>query len=112
MSSTTLPRERSSVTAALPPAALPLLASAAAWVVLFTAVPFNRQDFPLNDDWAFGRGALLFAHGEGVHYGGWASMPQLGQWLWACPFVWLLGSSHVALRISTIALSWLGLWGF
>jgi 4-amino-4-deoxy-L-arabinose transferase-like glycosyltransferase len=112
MSSTTLPRERSSVTAALPPAALPLLASAAAWVVLFTAVPVNRQDFPLNDDWAFGRGALLFAHGEGVHYGGWASMPQLGQWLWACPFVWLLGSSHVALRISTIALSWLGLWGF
>lgn len=96
----------------LPPLAFPLLASLLAWVVLFASVPFARQDFPLNDDWAFARGAFLFARGEGVHYGGWASMPQLGQWLWACPFVWLLGESHTALRLATVLLSWLGLWAF
>jgi 4-amino-4-deoxy-L-arabinose transferase-like glycosyltransferase len=64
------------------------------------------------DDWAYARGALLFAHGAGIHYFNWPSMPQLGQWLWACPFVWLLGDSFFALRVSTITLSWLGLWAF
>ncbi len=39
-------------------------------------------------------------------------MPQLGQWLWACPFLWLMGESFFALRLSTIALSWLGLAAF
>ena len=39
-------------------------------------------------------------------------MPQLGQWLWACPFVWLFGPSHVTLRLSTLVLSWLGLAAF
>jgi hypothetical protein len=89
-----------------------LLASLLAWAVLFGSVPYDRQNFPLNDDWAFARGAFLFAKGEGIHYGGWASMPQLGQWLWACPFVWLLGESHTALRLATVVLSWLGLWAF
>lgn len=98
--------------APLAPLAWVLALSALAWLVLFACFPPQQQDFPLNDDWAFGRGALRFAHGEGIHYGKWASMPQLGQWLWACPFVWLLGPSFFALRVSTIALSWLGLWAF
>jgi 4-amino-4-deoxy-L-arabinose transferase-like glycosyltransferase len=87
-----------------------LLASAAAWAVIFISVPPGRQDFSLMDDWAFGRGALLLASGQGLHYSNWASMPQLGQWLWACPFIWLLGPTHVALRLSTIVLGWIGLW--
>src|SRR5579871_3305007 len=94
----------------LPPLAFPLLAPALAWLLLLVCFPVQEQDFPLNDDWAFGRGAFLFARGEGIHYGNWASMPQLGQWLWACPFLWLLGSSFFALRLSTVVLSWLGLW--
>lgn len=81
-------------------------------MVLFAVFPPAAQDFPLNDDWAFGRSALLFARGEGIHYLNWASMPQLGQWLWACPFLWLLGASFFALRLSTIVMSWLGLWAF
>src|SRR5262249_18742119 len=96
----------------LPLVLLPLLASALAWTILFVAVPPERQDFPLIDDFAFARGAFTFARGGGVDYGGWASMPQLGQWLWACPFLWLLGESHVALRLSTILLSWVGLLAF
>jgi 4-amino-4-deoxy-L-arabinose transferase-like glycosyltransferase len=89
-----------------------LLVSALTWGLLFACFPPEHQDFPLNDDWAFGRGAILFAGGEGIHYGKWASMPQLGQWLWACPFVWLLGPSFFTLRLSTIVLSWFGLWAF
>jgi 4-amino-4-deoxy-L-arabinose transferase-like glycosyltransferase len=83
-----------------------------AWIVLFIALPPGQQNFPLNDDWAFARGAFHFARGEGILYGGWASMPQLGQWAWACPFIWSFGESFFALRLATITLSWLGLWAF
>lgn len=86
--------------------------SALLWAVLFVAVPPARQDFPLNDDWAYAKGLFTFAHGEGIHYYGWASMPLLGQWLLALPFVKLLGESHVALRLMTIFLSWLGVLAF
>jgi hypothetical protein len=73
----------------------------------------GSQDFPLGDDFAFAQGAIRFARGEGVHYGYHASMPLLGQWLWASPFLWLGSASpHVALRISTVLLSGLGLCAF
>jgi len=39
-------------------------------------------------------------------------MPQLGQWLWSMPFLFVMGPSHFALRISTMVLSWLGLAAF
>lgn len=94
------------------PFPLVLSASALAWGILLLSVPPAQQNFPLSDDWAFGRGAFLFAGGHGIHYSNWASMPQLGQWLWACPFIWLLGASFFSLRLSTIVLSWLGLWAF
>ena len=89
-----------------------LLAPWACWVFLFAVVPPALQEFPVDDDWAFGRGALDLAAGQGIHYYGWASMPQLGQWLWACPFVWTLGASPVVLRLSTMVLSTVGLAGF
>jgi hypothetical protein len=96
----------------VPSLAPALIASAVAWGLLFTVVPPAQQDFPLNDDWAFARGVFRFARGQGIDYCGWASMPQLGQWLWAIPFVWLFGESHTALRLSTILISWLGLAAF
>jgi hypothetical protein len=91
---------------------LVLAGSALSWCLLFWVVPPSLQDFPLNDDWAFGRGAELFAQGKGIHYLNWASMPLLGQWLWSAPFLHLIGYNFFALRLSTIALSWLGLWAF
>jgi hypothetical protein len=94
------------------PVALAVLAPAACWAVLVVAVPPARQDFPLNDDWAFARGATRFAAGEGAHYLNWASMPQLGQWLWAWPFLRLLHPTHFALRASTVVLSWLAVGAF
>jgi 4-amino-4-deoxy-L-arabinose transferase-like glycosyltransferase len=91
---------------------LVVLASAAAWGILISAIPPDHQNFPLMDDWAFANGAMLFAQGRGIHYGNWASMPQLGIWIWAAPFLWIFGNSFFALRLATIALSWLGLWSF
>jgi hypothetical protein len=94
------------------PLLLVLLASASAWGLLFVTVPPESQNFPLIDDWAFARGVREFARGQGIHYIHWASMPQLGQWAWALPFVWAFAKLHVALRLSTIVLSWLGLAAF
>jgi 4-amino-4-deoxy-L-arabinose transferase-like glycosyltransferase len=72
-------------------------------------LPAPAQDFPLNDDWSYARSVFQFCRGQGISYGNWPSVPQLGQWLWACPFLWVFGESHVTLRVSTLALSWLGL---
>jgi len=87
------------------PLALALLAPLALWAALLIVLPPAAQDFPLSDDWSYAKGALSFARGGGIHYFGWSAIPLLGQWLWSLPFVWLLGESHVSLRISTIVLS-------
>jgi Dolichyl-phosphate-mannose-protein mannosyltransferase len=94
------------------PLALALLVSAVCWGIVFAALPPESQNLPLGDDWAFCLGALEFAKGHGIHYFQWASMPQLGQWLWAAPFLRLLSEELVALRLSTILLSWIGLGAF
>jgi hypothetical protein len=103
-------RQSSSTAAGWQILRLVLLASATAWLVLFATVP--AQDFPLDDDWVYARGAFRFAGLQGIDYVHWASPPQLGQWLWACPFIWIGGPNHVSLRVSTILLSWLGVWAF
>jgi hypothetical protein len=94
------------------PLALAILVSGVCWSILFAVLPPESQNFPLGDDWAFCLGALDFAKGRGIHYFQWASMPQLGQWLWAAPFLRLLSEELVALRLSTILLSWIGLGAF
>jgi hypothetical protein len=88
------------------------IASVLAWTLVIWSIP-GSQDFPLGDDFAFTQGAIRFARGEGIHYGSHASIPLLGQWLWAVPFL-SVGSEwpHVALRISTILLGGLGLCAF
>src|SRR5262249_52092717 len=81
-----------------------------AWLALIFVFPPSRQDFPLGDDFAFSQSAIRLARGEGIHYGEHASMPLLGQWLWAMPFLWLgSGWPHSALRLSTAVLSGFGL---
>jgi hypothetical protein len=94
------------------PFVLVLCASALCWGILIAVFPPEAQNFPLNDDWSFSRSAFEFARTGRIDYLHWASMPQLGQWLWAYPFLQVLGESFFALRISTIVLSWLGLWAF
>jgi hypothetical protein len=87
-------------------------ASACLWGIIVVSLPPASQDFPLVDDWAFGGGALALAAGEGVHYFGWAAMPLWGQWIWAQPFIRVLGQNHFALRFSTIVAGWLGVLAF
>jgi hypothetical protein len=82
------------------------------WVVLAATIPWNEQDFPLIDDWAYSRGAYSFCRGEGIDYQSWSAVPALGLWSWSKPFLMVFGESHNTLRLSTIVLSWLGLWGF
>jgi hypothetical protein len=88
---------------------LPVVASAAGWGFIFWLFPPGELEFPLHDDWAFAKSAFAFAEGQGIHYYGWSSMPQLGQWIWAWPFIKILGPTFVTLRISTIVLSLFGL---
>ena len=90
----------------------PIVASAMAWIVIFFTVLPGDQDFPLNDDWAYALGALQFSQGSGIDYFNWSSTPLLGMWIWATPFIRILGPSNVALRISVIVLSWVGLMAF
>lgn len=90
------------------PLVLALLTPLALWAALLIVLPPSAQDFPLSDDWSYAKGALAFARGGGIHYFGWSAIPLLGQWLWSLPFVWILGESHVSLRLSTIVLSAVG----
>jgi hypothetical protein len=94
------------------PLAFVLAAWLLAWAAIMVAVPPSVQEFPLNDDWAFARGAFAFARGEGLHYYGWSSMPLWGMWLCAWPFVKAFGESHVALRLCTLTLAMAGLVSF
>jgi hypothetical protein len=94
------------------PLAFVLAAWLLAWAAIMVAVPPSVQEFPLNDDWAFARGAFAFARGEGCHYYGWSSMPLWGMWLCAWPFIKVFGESHVTLRLCTLTLALAGLVSF
>ncbi len=87
---------------------LPVGALLVLWGVIFTVLPVSRLEFPLNDDWAYSRWAFAFARGEGIHFYHQPSMPLLGQWLLAYPIIRIVGESHVALRLLTVALSIIG----
>src|SRR5262249_31228101 len=89
-------------------AVLAVAPALACWAVIFWTIPAARQNFPLNDDVFYSAGLFALIRGEGVHYYRWAGMPQLGQWMWAAPFVFAFGPSFVVTRIATIALSLLG----
>jgi len=99
-------RERASIV----PVTCALGSFALAWAVVIWLLPYSN--FSVWDDWAYAKGALAFIAGDGIHYYGWASMPELGQWLWAWPFVKLLGPSQATLRIATIASATVGLIAF
>jgi hypothetical protein len=94
------------------PLAVVMIGSACLWLIIFVAIPPGLQEFPLVDDWAYAHGLFTFAAGQGIHYPKWASMPQLGQWLWALPWVLFFKQSMVALRISTIVLGGIGIGSF
>jgi 4-amino-4-deoxy-L-arabinose transferase-like glycosyltransferase len=94
------------------PIAIAIAGSVLSWGILFALFPPPAQDFPLVDDWAFSHGAFRFSSDGQIDYGHWAAMPLLGQWLWAWPFIRILGAGHATLRLSVLVLSWIGLVAF
>jgi 4-amino-4-deoxy-L-arabinose transferase-like glycosyltransferase len=92
----------------VPPLAVALLVPVTGWAILFLLIPPGRQDFPFSDDWVYSRGVFAFCRGEGLQYYSWSAVPALGQWLWTCPFIWLLGESYATLRLATLGLGLLG----
>lgn len=78
-------------------------------VILFVN-PYG--DFPLNDDWRYGYMVRSMAEGTGVQLNSEIAPTLLLQALWGYLFVGLGGSfSFSFLRISTLVLAVLGLWG-
>ena len=72
-------------------------------------------DFPLNDDWSYGRTVSTLVTEGRYEPTGWTSMPLLPQVLWGALFCLPDGFSFTALRLSTLLLGALGLlatWGF
>ena len=65
-------------------------------------------DFPLNDDWSYGKTVeYLVKHGD-LRYCGWNNMVLIAQVLWGALFCLPFGFSFTALRMSTLVLGGLG----
>lgn len=87
-----------------------LIALAALWLIAVIVVnPIGN--FPLNDDWSYGRTVkYLLEHGD-FRPVGWTSMPFITQAFWGALFCLPHGFSFTALRFSTLTLSLAGVLG-
>lgn len=86
----------------LPPAALTV-----GWL-LMTLLINPVGDFPLNDDWSYGRAVHTLVVQHRLHYTDWTSMPLITQVLWGALFCLPAGFSFTALRISSLVAGLLG----
>lgn len=68
-------------------------------------------DFPLNDDWVYGKMVQRLASDGELAIHPYTQAYTLAQTLWALPFVKLFGFSFSVLRVSTILLAVLSVWG-
>jgi len=87
---------------------LALLTLCCVWLLL-VLLTNPVGDFPLNDDWSYGRAVQsLVEHGH-LELTGFTSMPLLAQVFWGALFCLPFGFSFTALRISTITLGLVGI---
>ena len=90
--------------------AVHLLIISSLWVLAALLVDY-RGNFPLNDDWSYGIAVQRLVE-EGVYDPtAWTSMSLLSQVLWGSLFSYLFGFSFEMLRLSTLSLSLLTLFG-
>ena len=68
-------------------------------------------DFPLNDDWSYGKIVRTLVETGRLEYTPWVSMALLVQVLWGALFCLPFGFSHTALRFSTLTLGLAGILG-
>jgi len=66
-------------------------------------------DFPLGDDWSYGRVVQTLVETGSFRYTDWVSMPLVAQALWGALFCLPVGFSFTALRISTLILGLVGI---
>jgi hypothetical protein len=80
----------------------------AVWIGL-AAIVNPVGDFPLNDDWSYGRAVKTLVEEGRFELCGWTSMPLVAQVGWGAIFCLPFGFSFTALRISTLVLGAVGL---
>lgn len=66
-------------------------------------------DFPLGDDWSYGRVVKTLVETGSFQYTDWVSMPLFAQAIWGALFCLPFGFSFTALRISTLVLGLVGI---
>lgn len=77
------------------------------WIAVVLAKPLG--DFPLNDDWSYGIAVKRLLESGDYYPTVWTSMTLISQVIWGAAFAGLLGFSFETLRLSTLVLSWMGL---
>jgi 4-amino-4-deoxy-L-arabinose transferase-like glycosyltransferase len=86
-----------------------LAISSLLFVSLIISNPLGN--FPLNDDWSFGLTVRHFIDSGDFRPTGWTSMPLITHVVWGSVFCLPSGFSFQALRISTLTISLIGLFG-
>ncbi|HJL18875.1 MAG TPA: glycosyltransferase family 39 protein [Sandaracinaceae bacterium LLY-WYZ-13_1] len=76
------------------------------WSAVALADP--RGDFPLNDDWGYAPAVRALVEDGALRFTEWQSMPLVTHVLWGALFAKVAGTSHEALRASTLVMGWLG----
>ncbi|WP_226573768.1 ArnT family glycosyltransferase [Microseira wollei] len=79
----------------------------AIWIAMVILVnPIG--DFPLNDDWAYGRSVQSVIEKGDFQISDWTATNLFSQVLWGALFCWPFGFSFTALRFSTLILGLIG----
>ena len=83
----------------------------AIWAVaIFLVNPIG--DFPLNDDFSYGKTVFNLTEKKMLLFDDWFAMTLIGQVLWGAAFCKIAGFSFTVLRISTLVAALLGLFSF
>jgi hypothetical protein len=70
---------------------------------------FSFENYPIDDDWSYIKAAETFHHTEKMQFTPWTAMSLVFQIWWGTCFTRLFGYSIEMLRLSTLAISFLGL---
>ena len=83
-----------------------LLALTTLWLLVVVLVNFSG-DFPLNDDWSFGKTAFTYYRTGDYKPGDWPAMSLITNIVLSTPFIHIFGENFVSLRISSLFYHWL-----
>ncbi len=78
------------------------------WLAVAAVNPLG--DFPLNDDFSYGRSVYNLSERGIFLFDDWLGMPLLTQVLWGALFTKVFGFSFTVLRFFTLVSAWLGGW--